>query len=75
MHRRGTSVATTGQKERESAANAGFGLRFSMRSVLTGYLELAQPLTRDVTQEGNHDARAVRRRAGGVLAARRNPER
>ena len=65
VHRRGTSLGTTGQKERESAANAGIGLRFSLRRALTGYVEVAQPLTRDVTQEGNDDARVF----AGVQAA------
>ena len=57
VHRRGTSLATSGQKARESAANAGLGVRFSLRRVVTGYVELAQPLTREVAQEGNDDAR------------------
>lgn len=57
VHRRNTSAATSGQKARASAANVGLGLRFSMQRALTGYVEVAQPLTRDVAQEGDDDAR------------------
>jgi hemolysin activation/secretion protein len=57
VHRRGTSIALTGQKARESAADAGLGVRFTARRVLTGYVELAQPLTRRVAQEGDKDTR------------------
>lgn len=58
VRRRGASVATGGQKERESAANVGLGVRASMNNVWSGYAEVAQPLTHDVAQEGNRSARA-----------------
>jgi len=57
VHRRGTSVALSGQKSRESAADAGLGLRWSARRVLTGYVEFAKALTRVVAQEGDKDLR------------------
>lgn len=54
VHRR---AAGAGSSRHESASNAGLGLRFSLQRVLTGYAEVAQPLTREVSQEGNDDAR------------------
>lgn len=36
------------QKSRESAADAGLGVRFNLLQNLSGYVELATPLTRDV---------------------------
>lgn len=57
VYRRGVSRSTTGQDSRESAADAGFGVRFSMRKYVTGYLELAQPLTKKVTQEDDKNPR------------------
>ncbi|TXS96606.1 ShlB/FhaC/HecB family hemolysin secretion/activation protein [Parahaliea maris] len=41
----------------ESAAAAGGGLRIDLGSSVTGYIEIAKPLTRDVFAEGNRDAR------------------
>lgn len=41
----------------ESAAAAGLGLRFSLGRHVSGFAELAKPLTRDVAAEGNRDAR------------------
>ena len=58
LRRRGASVAAGGQKARESAANAGVGVRVSMSGGWSGYAEVAQPLTHDVAQEGNRSARA-----------------
>jgi hemolysin activation/secretion protein len=57
VYRRGTSIATTGQKQRESASDFGLGLRFSLRRYVTGYIEVAKPLTKEVAQEGNKDPR------------------
>jgi hemolysin activation/secretion protein len=41
-----------------SAASAGLGLRFSIGRYVSGFLELAKPLTRIVQAEGNKDLRA-----------------
>jgi hemolysin activation/secretion protein len=41
----------------ESAASAGPGLRMSLGQYASCYVELAKPLTRDVSAEGNRDAR------------------
>ena len=41
----------------ESAASAGGGIRFGVFDTLSGSLEVAQPLTRDVAAEGNRDTR------------------
>jgi hemolysin activation/secretion protein len=41
----------------ESAASAGLGLRFSFGSRLSGFIEVAKPLTKLVSAEGNRDAR------------------
>ena len=41
----------------ESAASAGLGLRMSLGQYASCYVELAIPLTRDVSAEGNRDAR------------------
>ena len=58
VRRRGVSVASGGQKARESASNVGLGVRVSARAVWSGYLEVSKPLTHDVAQEGNRDTRA-----------------
>lgn len=42
----------------EYAASAGIGLRLSLGKSVSGYLEMAKPLTRDVAAEGNREARA-----------------
>jgi len=41
----------------QSATSAGFGLRFDFGRLLSGYLEVAKPLTRIVAAEGRRDAR------------------
>ena len=41
-----------------SAASAGLGLRFNIGRYVSGFLELAKPLTRIVQAEGNKDLRA-----------------
>jgi len=41
----------------ESAASAGLGLRMSLGQYVSGFVEVAKPLTRDVFAEGNRDAR------------------
>jgi hemolysin activation/secretion protein len=40
-----------------SLASTGLGVRVTMRRFLTGFVEVAQPLTKTVNQEGNKDAR------------------
>lgn len=47
-----------GLDARQSAASAGVGLRFEVGRIVSGYLELAKPLTRLVAAEGNRDPRA-----------------
>lgn len=42
----------------ESLASAGVGLRFSFAKNISGSIELAKPLTREVANEGNKDLRA-----------------
>jgi hemolysin activation/secretion protein len=48
---------TDGFDESESAASAGCGLRLSLGPYVSCFAEMAKPLTRDVTAEGNRDAR------------------
>jgi hemolysin activation/secretion protein len=48
----------------ESAASAGMGLRMYLGKHVTCFAELAKPLTRDVTAEGNRNARVY---AGGSI--------
>jgi len=57
VYRRDTAVNTTGQKQLESAADAGIGVRVSLRRYASGYVEIAKPLTKQVAQEGNKDPR------------------
>lgn len=45
------------QQASESASSAGLGLRFSLGRHVSGYFELAKPLTRVVTAEGDRDVR------------------
>lgn len=47
-----------GLKARQSATSAGLGARFEAGRLVTGYLEVAKPLTRDVAAEGDRDLRA-----------------
>lgn len=42
----------------QSATSAGLGVRFDVGRLLSGYVELAKPLTRAVAAEGNRDRRA-----------------
>lgn len=46
-----------GLSSSESAAAAGVGMRMSLGTQTTGYVELAKPLTREVAAEGNRDIR------------------
>jgi hemolysin activation/secretion protein len=46
-----------GQDARSSAANAGAGVRVTGERGFSGYLEVAKPLTKIVTEEGNKNAR------------------
>lgn len=41
----------------ESAASAGLGLRMSLGQNVSGFIEVARPLTHDVSAEGNRDTR------------------
>ncbi len=43
--------------QRKSLASAGLGVRFGIGKHVSGSLELAKPLTRDVANEGDRDAR------------------
>ena len=47
-----------GLAAKQSATSAGLGLRFDAGRRVTGYVEVAKPLTRVVAAEGNRDARA-----------------
>ena len=47
-----------GVERSDSAASAGAGLRFDFGQSISGYIEVAKPLTREVLAEGNKDARA-----------------
>jgi hemolysin activation/secretion protein len=40
-----------------SLASTGLGLRFSTEQQVSGFIELAQPLTRAVATRGDRDAR------------------
>jgi hemolysin activation/secretion protein len=46
-----------GYSDRESAASAGLGVRFGVGPYLSGFVEFAQPLTRDVIVEENRHSR------------------
>jgi hemolysin activation/secretion protein len=46
-----------GLDARQSATSAGLGVRFELGRLLSGYLELAKPLTRLVAAEGNREPR------------------
>ena len=46
-----------GQDARSAAANVGAGVRVTGERGFSGYLEVAQPLTKIVTEEGNKRAR------------------
>jgi hemolysin activation/secretion protein len=46
-----------GLAAKQSATSAGLGVRFDRSAWLSGYLEWAKPLTRDVAAEGNRDGR------------------
>lgn len=45
------------QEKTDSATSVGFGVRVVALRNLTGLLEVAKPLTRDVAEEGNRDIR------------------
>lgn len=46
-----------GLDARQSATSAGLGVRFDLGRLLSGYLEVAKPLTRLVAAEGNREPR------------------
>jgi len=46
-----------GLDARQSATSAGLGVRFEVGRLVSGYLELAKPLTRVVAAEGHRDPR------------------
>lgn len=46
-----------GEERDESAMSAGLGLRFNLPYGISGFVEYAQPLTREVAAEGDDDAR------------------
>lgn len=47
----------TSDSRTKSLSSAGLGVRFGIWKFLSGSLEVAKPLTRDVANEGNQDAR------------------
>lgn len=47
-----------GLDAQQSATSAGLGVRFDVGRLLSGYLEVAKPLTRTVAAEGQRDPRA-----------------
>ncbi|MCW5635133.1 MAG: ShlB/FhaC/HecB family hemolysin secretion/activation protein [Rubrivivax sp.] len=47
-----------GLAARQSATSAGFGARYDFARWLSGYIEVAKPISRDVAAEGNRDPRA-----------------
>ena len=51
-----------GDKNSESAASVGLGVRMNLGPYVSLYAELAKPLTRDVSAEGNRNARGY----GGI---------
>ena len=53
----GNGSPQPGQDARSSAANAGAGVRVTGERGVSGYLEVAKPLTKIVTEEGNKNAR------------------
>jgi len=48
---------TVTDPQRKSLASAGLGVRFGIGKHVSGSLEIAKPLTRDVANEANRDAR------------------
>lgn len=44
-------------KKTKALASAGLGIRYGLGKSLTGSIEYAQPLTRNIANEGNRDAR------------------
>jgi hemolysin activation/secretion protein len=46
-----------GEDRRTSAANVGAGVRVTGERGFSGYLEVAKPLTKVVTEEGDRNAR------------------
>ncbi len=46
-----------GEKRQESGTSIGAGMRFQLAGHVSGSVEVAQPLTRDVALEGNRNAR------------------
>ena len=57
-HRRGVSAEpAAGQATRSSAANLGGGVRFTGERGVSGYIEVAEPLTKIVTEEGSKRTR------------------
>lgn len=49
--------APLGEPAQSSLASAGFGLRLAFDRGVSGFIEIAQPLTRQVTSRGNREAR------------------
>lgn len=52
---------TTNDSLTKSLTSAGFGARIGVGKYLSGSIEVAQPLTRDVANEGNRNARVFAR--------------
>ncbi len=52
-----TPLAEFGEMRRQSGASAGLGARMNLGERTSAFIEVAQPLTRDVAAERNRDAR------------------
>jgi hemolysin activation/secretion protein len=50
-------VATAAGRTQENISSAGFGLRYNLKKWVSGYIELAKPINKDVAAEGNRDVR------------------
>jgi hemolysin activation/secretion protein len=55
VERRGTLLL--GEVRSDTASSAGFGIRCRLNDNLAGWVEFAQPISRDVAQEGNRNGR------------------
>ena len=61
--RRGTLLPA--ERRSDAAYSAGVGIRWRFNENLSGWVEYAQPLSRDVAQEGNRHGRVFMAIAGG----------
>ena len=54
-----------GELQSESAYSAGLGIRWRLNDNLSGWVEYAQPISRDIAMEGNRDGRVFVAITGG----------